>query len=113
MYYVSVDSGTTANSGDMGKANKKIKDLEHRLSEKEGKIMEITDELMESVKKNWDVSCINTLCELNCIYVLQCAGMNAHFPCTFKGSFIKMNVYSNSLFLLGLFLMRIFIQFNR
>ena len=37
--------------GDMAKANKKIKDLEHRLSEKESKIMEITNELMESVKK--------------------------------------------------------------
>ena len=55
-YYISVESGTTANSGDMAKANKKIKDLEHRLSEKESKIMEITNELMESVKKNRDVS---------------------------------------------------------
>ena len=53
-----MESGTTANSGDMAKANKKIKDLEHRLSEKEGKIMEITNELMESVKKNRDVSCL-------------------------------------------------------
>ena len=53
-----MESGTTANSGDMAKANKKIKDLEHRLSEKESKIMEITNELMESVKKNRDVSYI-------------------------------------------------------
>lgn len=50
----SVESGTTANSGDMAKANKKIKDLEHRLSEKESKIMEITNDLMENVKKNRD-----------------------------------------------------------
>jgi len=55
-YCISVESGTATNSGDMAKANKKIKDLEHRLSEKESKIMEITNELMESVKKNRDVS---------------------------------------------------------
>ena len=60
MYCISVESGTTANSGDMAKANKKIKDLEHRLSEKEGKIMEITNELMDSVKKNRDVSILVT-----------------------------------------------------
>ena len=55
--YVSVKSGgATANSRDMAKANKKIKDLEDRVSEKEGKIMEITNELMENVKKNRDVS---------------------------------------------------------
>lgn len=65
--YVSVESGATANSGDMAKANKKIKDLEHRLSEKESKIMEITNELMENVKKNRDVSQLI----LNvCIYAL-------------------------------------------
>ena len=51
-----MESGTTANSGDMAKVNKKLKDLEHRLSEKESKIMEITTELMENVKKNRDVS---------------------------------------------------------
>ena len=51
-----MQSGTTANSGDMAKASKKIKDLEHRLSEKESKIMEITNDLMENVKKNRDVS---------------------------------------------------------
>ena len=60
MLYFSVESGTTANSGDMAKVNKKLKDLEHRLSDKESKIMEITTELMENVKKNRDVSYILT-----------------------------------------------------
>ena len=58
MLYFSVESGTTANSGD--KVTKKLKDLEHRLSDKESKIMEITTELMENVKKNRDVSYILT-----------------------------------------------------
>ena len=63
-----MESGATVNSGDMAKANKKIKDLEHRLSEKESKIMEITNELMESVKKNRDVS---TTYKLYCYFFLK------------------------------------------
>jgi len=56
LHCFSTESGATASSGDLAKANKKIKDLEHRLAEKEGKIMEITTDLMESMKKNRDVS---------------------------------------------------------
>ena len=56
----STESGATASSGDLAKANRKIKDLEHRLADKESKVMEITTELMESVKKNRDVSVHDT-----------------------------------------------------
>ena len=52
----STESGATASGRDLAKANKKIKDLEHRLTEKEGKVMEITTDLVESMKKNRDVS---------------------------------------------------------
>ena len=52
----SAESGATASSGDLAKDNKKIKDLEHKLADKERKVMEITTELTDSVKKNRDVS---------------------------------------------------------
>ncbi|XP_065918237.1 autophagy-related protein 16-like isoform X2 [Dysidea avara] len=50
----SAESGATASSGDLAKDNKKIKDLEHKLADKERKVMEITTELTDSVKKNRD-----------------------------------------------------------
>ena len=71
----SAESGATASSGDLGKANKKIKDLEHKLTDREHKVMEITTELMDSVKKNRDVSTSVTLvvgeCSV-CVCVCVC-----------------------------------------
>ena len=42
LFCFSAESGATASSRDLAKANKKIKDLEHKLTDRERKVMEIT-----------------------------------------------------------------------